>query len=734
MQRKYERHTTYHERWFLVEELKPQLRPEVEVRRQIFEGQVWYILSEPDGNTHFRIAKNAYEFVATLDGKKTVHEIWELCQENSRLNHEDVLVQDEVITLLGMLHSSSLLLLDIPADTEMLLQKTQEKKLKKLGSTLSSFMFLRIPLLTPDAFFTRFQHIGSWPFRPLGFCIWLLLCFLALRVLVIDWDTFALESSQTLAPTNLIWLYTVVIITKIVHECGHAFACKYFSGKDGLNGDVHSMGIMLLLLAPVPYIDVSSSVQIRSRFSRAAIALAGMYCEFFVAFLSMLVWSVTAADTALHILAHNVVILTSVTTLLFNINPLLRFDGYYVLSDMLNLPNLYQRSQAYFIYLFKRYILGVHKAVTYVEQRKEKIIYVVYSIGAFIYRLVISIGIYFILRESLALLGAILAISLFILWFGIPLVKGCIYLISGDELSGMRHVALTRFFALLGVLCCLLLAVPMESSVIVQGIAESRKQYIIYAETEGTLVDFTQTDSLVEKDTSFLFKIDNPGMNAEFNDMLLAEKVTRAKLEYAQDAGNSDSAGRYALELQAQLHNLKILDTQVQKQEVRSPAHGFWVAPDLTRRKGKWIAKGDILGSIYSAEDLRLRIAVDQFDAARLFSEPIESIEFIISDRMDIQTEEKGIFTATLEAEAVPAGKKELFHPALSIGSGGTLQTVPTQHGEETREHYFEVRLLPHKEAIVHLSPGQTVLVRLVFGKQPLFTQWFRRFRQFFTV
>ncbi len=734
MQNSHERHTTFHEQWFLVEELKPQLRPEVEVRRQIFEGELWYILSDPDSNSHFRLAKNAYGFVAMLDGKKTVHEVWEICQENSRLSHEDILVQSEVITLLGMLHSSSLLLLDIPADTNILLQKTQQKKLKKIGSTLSSFLFLRIPLLTPDAFFSKFQKIGAIPFTKLGFIIWLIFGFFALRSLIINWNTFASESSQTLVASNLIWLYLVIIITKIVHECGHAFACKYFSAKDGLSGDVHSMGIMLLLFAPVPYIDVSSSVQLRSRFARAAVAMAGMYCEFFVAFVSMLVWANTSTETALHILARNCVILTSITTLLFNINPLLRFDGYFVLSDLLNLPNLYQRSQAYVVYIFKRYILGITKAITNVEKRKEKIIYVIYAIGAFIYRIIITVGIYLILKGNLALLGTILALSLIMLWFGIPIIKGIIYLFSSDELSGMRHIALFRFYGLLAILSFGLLVIPMESSVIVEGIAESRKQYIIYSEVEGTLIDFAKTDTVVNKGKTILIKIDNPGLVAEFEDMQLGEKVTRAKLEHSQDQGDIDSVGRFALELQANRQNLATLSSQVEKQIIFSPTDGVWVAPDLTSREGRWIGKGDVLGSIYSPEDLRLRIAVDQFDAARLFSEQIMSTEFVISERMDIRNKENRLFSANIEATAVPAGRKELFHPSLSVQGGGEIQTIQTQSGEETTEHFFELRLLPEQEAIAHIAPGQKVFVRLVFGKQTLFTQWLRRFRQFFTA
>lgn len=191
-----------------------------------------------------------------------------------------------------------------------------------------------------------------------GRILWALLCVFAVYAITVHWTQFVREARQTLAPENLLWIYAVMVISKAIHELGHGFACKYFSAKEGLHGEVHTLGIMFLFFVPVPYVDVSSSVRLRSRFSRAAIAMAGIYAELFLAFIATLIWAYSTPDTALHALARNCMIMTSVTTILFNINPLLRFDGYYVFSDLLGMPNLYQRSQAYTVYLIKRYIWG----------------------------------------------------------------------------------------------------------------------------------------------------------------------------------------------------------------------------------------------------------------------------------------------------------------------------------------------------------------------------------------
>ncbi len=726
-----ERHTTYHDKWYQVEDITPKLRADVQISKQVFWGAVWYILSEPDNNVHFRLARGGYNFVSMLDGKRSVQEVWELCQESD----DEALTQGEIITLLGRLHTSGLLSVNLPADTDTLLRRRQEKRLKKLSQTFASFLFLRIPLWSPDAFFSRYQKIGSIAFTPYGMALWFLLGFFAVYTLIIHWGQFTQEASKTLDPANFIWIYIVVILAKIIHECGHAFACKYFSKRDGLQGDVHSLGIMLLLFAPVPYIDVSSSVQIRSRFARAFVGLAGMYCELFLAFLAILLWAHTSEDTSLHLLARNCIIITSVTTVLFNINPLLRFDGYFVFSDLTNLPNLYQRSQGYCIYLFKRFVLGVRTATTVVSKQNEKIIYPIYAGAAFAYRILITVGIFIILEDSFALLGTVLALSLCFLWFILPTLKGIGYLISSPELAGARHGAITRLVLSLGALAIVLLAIPVESSIVAEGVVESREQYGIFAEEEGTLVEFLPTDQKVEKGKSTVVRIENPGIVASLERMALSVAVSKARYEHAENLSDTNAAGMYEHELSGNVRKWQILQAQAKGQVIIAPLDGVWVAPDLTYRHGKWIAKGDPLGSIYAPDKLRLRVLVDQFDAARLFAEKISFSEFCISNRMDIRNDNNDLFSASVEAPPAPAGRRDLFHPSLAMTAGGSVPVVQGGQGETlTATHFFELRLLPDQDAVHYLSPGQRVLVRIVFGKQALGMQWIRRLRQFFST
>jgi putative peptide zinc metalloprotease protein len=643
------------------------------------------------------------------------------------------MTQGEVITLLGYLYNANLLFLDLPADTEQLLRRRQERRLKKLGNTLSSFLFLRIPLWTPDALFTRWQRWGGFFFSKYGFALWCLLGMAALRQIVIQWPMFVAEARQMLVPSNLFWIYAVIVLSKIVHECGHAFACKYCSAKEGLSGDVHSMGVMFLIFAPVPYIDVSSSVLLRSRWARAAVGLAGVYSELFLAFLATLLWAATTPASGIHLLARDCVIITSVSTLLFNLNPLLRFDGYFVFSDLLNLPNLYQRSQAYTLYLLKRFVLGARRASSVVRRQGEKLLYPLYALAALAYRVLITVGIFVLLEDHFAAVGVLLSLALALFWFGLPSCKGLIYLYSSPELAGQRSSAWLRASLLCLALCFFLFALPFESAVVVEGVAESRDQRRIFAETEGGLVDFAPTDVPVQKGKSVVAVMRNRGLEADVRKMELALKVSTAKLELARDQGDANAEGRYAHEAQGDASRLEILRAEAARQYITAPVDGIWVAPELGRKRGKWIDRGNLLGVIYSPADVRLRVAVDQYDAARLFSEPLVRVEFCVSGRMGLRGEDGELFKAEPESAPVPAGRRELFHPSLAAQAGGDSPAVQGRDGELlATAHFFELRLLPEKASLPYLRSGQKVLARLVFGEQPLGLQWLRRIRQFF--
>ena len=179
---------------------------------------------------------------------------------------------------------------------------------------------------------------------------------IAASILVQRWDSFRHPHHSILASETLLFTWLALIGLKVVHEFGHAYACKVFGGK------VPEMGAYLIAFTPCAYVDASAAWGFPQLRQRVIVSLAGMYVESIVAFVALLVWSWTD-DLLVSSCAHQVVVLSTAVTVLFNINPLMRYDGYYVLSDVTGTPNLRQRGLAEVQSLLKR-LIGIRAPQT----------------------------------------------------------------------------------------------------------------------------------------------------------------------------------------------------------------------------------------------------------------------------------------------------------------------------------------------------------------------------------
>jgi putative peptide zinc metalloprotease protein len=309
---------TFSESWYRVADLKPVMHPSLKVWRQTYRGDLWFVLEDPVNNVYFRVNYPAYEFLALLSGKRTVSEVWHICLD---MFGDEAPTQGEIIQLLGQLYTSNLLLGDIPADTQGLLKRHKKRIQKEVTGQIRSFLFLKIPLLDPNHFLKVFNPFVGWLFSPFGLVLWTLGIVFGLIYSLGNVPDLTSGASSILAPGNIPLLYCGFALSKILHEFGHAFACKSFGVKTGTGGHVHKMGVMLMLLTPVPFVDCSSSWAFRSKWQRMVVGMAGMLVDLAVAAACVIIWSQTAEGSTMHSLAYNIMFVTSVSTLLFNGNP-----------------------------------------------------------------------------------------------------------------------------------------------------------------------------------------------------------------------------------------------------------------------------------------------------------------------------------------------------------------------------------------------------------------------------
>ncbi len=290
-------------------------------------------------------------------------------------------------------------------------------------SWLSSMVVWQIRGLQPDRWLGRLvPHTGGL-FSGAAVRCWLVLSFITLLLVLLDFRRFSAQSLSLdwiLKPSMGGLLFVVFVVTRGLHELGHALVCKRFGVR------CPDIGLFVILGAPCVYCDVSESWQLARRWQRAAVAAAGMYVELIVATLAAWLWLVTVPGTA-NTLAMQTMLVCSVSTLIINANPLMRFDGYYILADWLDEVNLRGKADMLASGELYRWLLG-SEPVEESERGTRRRFLLVFSLAGWLYRATLSVTIATVLVTmyagwNLQWLGRILAATILVSWWGVPAMK-----------------------------------------------------------------------------------------------------------------------------------------------------------------------------------------------------------------------------------------------------------------------------------------------------------------------
>jgi len=439
--------------WHRLRATRPRLRAHVQVTRQRYRGRRWHVAHDPTSNQFYRLSPVAYDFIASLEGSRTVDEAWRLSLEKFG---DKAPTQHEVIELIGQLYNSNLLSVDATPETEQLLRRGRDRVKKRLMQQAVSLMYFKVRLFNPDALLTAVEPI----FRPFisrwGLVAWCAFVLYALvRVVGWEWDRMVSGVDAVTDPSAWPYMIATYIVLKLWHELGHGVICKRFGGQ------VPELGAMMLVLLPSPYVDASAAWAFPSKWKRMAVGAGGMFFELFAAAVCALVWLNTPHGTLINQLAYYVMLTSSITTVLFNGNPLMRFDGYYILSDWLEIPNLSQRANTLLKNVFLKGVYRVENVRPVTQQRGEWWILLVYGVLAMVYRMVVFFGILTWLMGQLFGLGVILAAWSFAAWFLVPTGAFIGWLAGSPQLSDKRARAVLVTLAMLTGAGLLVGAVPL---------------------------------------------------------------------------------------------------------------------------------------------------------------------------------------------------------------------------------------------------------------------------------
>jgi len=687
--------------WYRVAHLRPLLRGHARFHRHVYRGHVWWVLEDPITGRCHRLTPEAYRMVARMDGAHTTQAIW---QEATAELGDDGPTQEETIRILGLLHQADLLRCDVPADTLELLRRSERRESAEGWRRFLNPISLRLPLVDPDAFLARWLPLVRPLFSRAGAALWCGVVAVAALLAARHWTELTRGALDALLePNNLLLLWVAYPVLKGVHELGHAFAVKVWGGE------VHEMGVQLLVFVPVPYVDASAASAYVDKRRRMAVGAAGIAVELFLAALALFVW-LSVEPGLVRTLACDVMWIGGASTLLFNGNPLMRFDGYYVLSDAIEIPNLGPRSHDYLSYLVLHHAFGLSDIRNPVTASGEGPWLVFHGVASFVYRLTVLCGIAFFLATKFFVVGLALAVLTLVTQIVLPLLRGASFLLTSPRLGARRRRAIAMSAGALATLAALLLLVPLPLYTRTEGVVLPPEGSEVRPGADGFVARvLAEPDSLVRKGDPLVITRD-PMLEAE----VAIQQARLRELRAQRDAERAEDFTKVQLTLEEIATAEAALQRARQRSGevvIRSPAAGRFAAPLGADLLGRFVKQGELLGYVVDESPPRVRVVISQADVA-LVRERTRAVE--VRPCVDVGHEISGRVML-----AVPAATDRLPSRALGTRGGGRLAVDPSDtEGLRTLETVFQLDVgLPDDAERPPI--GSRVYVRFDHGAEP---------------
>lgn len=460
-------------------------RLDLEGKQQRYQGRLYWVVKDPVGLQYYRFEEEEYAILQMLDGQSSLDEIAERFERDFP---PQTIRTEELQQFIGMLHRSGLVITDAPGQGQQLVKRRNERKHQERMASLTNILSLRFKGVDPERFFNFIYPYIRWFFSVPAMLACITLALMALTLIVVQFDVFhsRLPSFHTFFQAqNWLWLAITLALTKILHEFGHGLSCKHFGGE------CHEIGVMFLVLTPCLYCNVSDSWMLPNRWHRAAIGAAGMYVELVLASICAFIWWFTEPGP-INYICLNVMFISSVSTVMFNANPLLRYDGYYILSDVLEIPNLRQKASTILNRKLGKWCLGMEEPEDpFLPQRKQWL-FATYTIASAIYRWVVTLSILYFLNRvfepyGLKVLGQAIAIGSIYGLLIQPLVKMYRFFKVPGRLGKVSRV---RIYATVTVILAALVGigfVPLPSHVYCSLEVQARNAASVYVAVDGVL-------------------------------------------------------------------------------------------------------------------------------------------------------------------------------------------------------------------------------------------------------
>jgi putative peptide zinc metalloprotease protein len=700
--------------WYRVAGLKPRLRAHARIHRHQYRGATWYVLQDRSSERYHRFSPSAHAILGLFDGERTVEEVWTA----ALAQHGDAAItQDEMIALLGQLHAADVLVCDVTPDTDELFRRRERGEQAARRRWLTSLFAWQVPLLDPERFLERTRRLGTALFRPAGLVAWFAIVALAAVLGASHWrDLSANVLDRALLPGNLFLLWLMFPVVKALHELGHAYAVKRFGGE------VHEMGVMVMVFTPVPYIDASSASGFPDKWQRILVGAAGMMVELLVASVALFVW-LAAEPGVVRALAFNVILVAGVSTLLFNANPLMRFDGYYILMDVLEIPNLRARATQHFRYLGERWLCGRRDAEPPHATPGEKRWFIAYGLVASVYRVAVVAGILVFLGEIDLLLGLVFATATALAWIVVPAFKGLRHLLASPRVRPVRGRAVAATLGTAAAALALLFALPLPFRSTAEGVVWVSEEGLVRAGTDCFIEKLVASPGARVERGEPLLACRDPDLETEVQ--VLQARVAELDARH-REAFATETAKAQIIDEERQYAASQLARTQERLGELtlRAQRSGRLAIARPEDLPGRFLAKGEIVAHVVGDGETMVRAVVAQRDI-----DLVRNLARGVQVRLAQDIAEP---RAAKVRRVVPSAVTELPTAALGTQGGGRAAVEPNdENGVKSLEKLFLVDVDLADPMQVALIGGRAH-VRFDLGWEPVGFQWTRRLRQLF--
>jgi len=708
------------------EKQKFKVRSDLEITEQVHRGEKYYVIKDPLALRYFRMSSLEFEVFSLLDGNHTAEDIKKIINERYPDIELDIPV---ILHFIYNLKGINFLERMFVREDKILYERAQlRKKMFTLRYQLRNILFLKFPLVDPDRFFDKTEPYVRFIFTR-GFLVFFFgVIFLAIWQLIHHFgERVPFEALFALTPTNIGFFWIAFVFTKIIHELGHGYTCKHYGGE------VHEMGFLLLVFTPCLYCDVSDAWIFKNKRHKLLVSSAGIIAELLIAAIACIIWSISPMGV-IKGLAYRVMFLCSVSSILFNANPLMKFDGYYMLSDYLEIPNLRKRSLSYISTFLKERILGMTVTDQPEVDEEDAQLLVTYGIATTAWLFLLMLGICTFLLKKVYVLGLWVTFSSVIGMVVIPTKRFISFVVKNKKDINVKKSVIFGLIVVVAAGVYLVFFLPLDYWIKSACVVEPSNKKIVRVVTPGLLESFAVKPGDMVKKGQVVAVLKDEERAARFRELQKNIEAYDLKIRQLIGIDKKAEANVVIKQRDGLKQNLAVLQEEIDGLTLRAPSDGIVLSLEYERQLnpslllGRAYRKGDGLCAIGRIDDVIVRILVHEENIGEVKEGQPVVLKF--------QPFPGEVFHGTV-SNIDKASEEVIRTLPLSIRSGGPIVTITTREGQKPVIPYYEVTVLIENKDL-RLKPGFTGEAKIYCGKKTLGERMARflwkRIRQMFGV